>query len=355
MVGEGLRSLSRQKVKALTFAELPEGLLTRPTLVWQLRNDAAADQQFEVAYLTGGLKWRVDYVLKLRPADAAPAGELPQITDAADLVGYATVANDSGVTYENAQLKLLAGDVNLILPPPLQLGYSYGGSLNRLLDARPQFREKAFFEYHLYTLARRTTIRSAETKQIELISGSGLKLRRGYVYDRTVNPTAARVVSEFRNCEEDGLGKPLPKGVVRLYAPDPAGQQTYVAQTSIDHTPKDEKIRLPWGFAFDIACSARQVGGGRSGSDYYEKWQYSLRNHKDHDVTLSVIVRVPKSTYKAACARGGKGQPWHIREVGIVEIEVPVKANTAETVTFEYNHDYRHGGGLKSPHDDSES
>ncbi len=344
--GEGPRSLARKQIKAVALGELPEGLLTRPTLLWRLENRAAANQQFEVAYLTGGLKWRADYVLKLHPAAAAPGEQAGEITDTADLVGYATVSNDSGVSFENAQLKLLAGDVNLIRPEgPLWVHqdgssyYTYGRS-----ERARGFREKTFFEYHLYTLGRPTSLRSAETKQIELVSGSGLKLRRGYVYDPQVNPTAARVVSELMNSQANGLGRPLPKGVVRLYAPDPAGQETYVAQTTIDHTPKDEKLRLPWGFAFDIACSATQTGGGRSGSDYSQDWQYTLRNHKDHDVTIIVIVHVPPSTYTARC-----GHRWHVREVGLVEIEVPVKAGAAETADFSFGYNPLSGGGLKAP------
>ena len=215
------------------------------------------------------------------------------------------------------------------------------------------FKEKSFFEYHLYTLGRRTTIRSAETKQIELVSGSGMKLRRGYVYDRQVNATAARVVSELFNSEENGLGRPLPKGVVRLCAPGPDGLQSYVSQTNIDHTPKDEKLRFNWSYAFDIACSAKQIGyRRRSTYDHYEKWQYYLRNRKDHGVTITVIARVPASTYQGNCTRGGEDYPWHVRKVGWVEIDVPVKANSTTKVDFAYRYNYRTGGGLKSPHDE---
>jgi len=344
--GQGPRNISRRQIRSVAFARLPEGLLTRPTLLWQLQNNAAADQQFEVAYLTHGLSWRADYVLNLRPADVAPQGKPPEIIDAADLVGYATVTNNSGVTYDRAQLKLLAGDVNLIRPaPPFLKGIQSERLFVNSREARAQFQEKSFFEYHLYTLTRRTTLRSAETKQIKLVAGSGLKLRRGYVYDRNVNPTAARVVSELVNSEENGLGKPLPKGVVRLYAPDPAGAATYVAQTSIDHTPKDEKLRLPWGYAFDIACSAKQVSFSRADTDFHLGWLYELRNHKGHDVTITVIARVPKTTYRAEC-----NYPWHLRELGLAEIDVPVPANSAVKATFSYRYDTSRGGGLEPPH-----
>ncbi len=359
--GEGPRNISRKMVKAITFEKLPAGLLSKPTLMWQLKNAAAANQQFEVAYLTGGLTWRADYILKLRPAvhvkkraghlSDQPLKDKVSIIDTADIVGYATVTNNSGVTYENAQLKLLAGDVNLIKPEVNKWSFFDGSQLSGGESGGPQFKEKSFFEYHLYTLGRPTTIRSAETKQIELISGSGIRMKRGYVYDPTVNATAVRVVSEFKNSKDNGLGKPLPKGVIRLYAPDPTGVSTYVAKTSIDHTPKDEKIRLPWGFAFDIVCSVKQTDYKRRGYDRYHKWQYDLRNHKDYDVTITIIMRRPKTTHWAKCTKDGKDYPWHIREVGVWEVEVPVKANSAEKIIFEYRQNPQTGGGLKSPYD----
>jgi len=196
-------------------------------------------------------------------------------------------------------------------------------------------------------VTRPTTLRDAETKQLEMVSGSGLKLTRGYVYNPAVHKTAVRVVSELMNSEANGLGKPLPKGVVRLYAPDPTGVQTYVSKTTIDHTPKDEKLRLPWGYAFDIACSARDVDYRRRGNDHSRTWVGQIRNHKDHDVNVTVQLRVPKSTYRGEC----KDFPWHVRQVGLVEIDVPVRADQAADVTFAYKWNPRSGGGLTSPHD----
>jgi hypothetical protein len=206
--------------------------------------------------------------------------------------------------------------------------------------------EKSFFEYHLYTLTRPTTIADKETKQLEMVSGAGLGMRRSYVYDPTANPTAALVVSEMENTEANGLGKPLPKGVVRLYAPDPDGVQTYVAQTGIDHTPVKEKLRLPWGHAFDIACSWRETDAKHAGYDHHITAECSLRNHKDHPVTVTVIVHVPPGTYQAECKL-----PWHVREVGLVEVTADIPAGTETKFTFSYKFNNLSGGGLKSPHD----
>ncbi len=358
--GKGPRNVERAEVKAISFEKLPEGLLTRPTLLWKLENRAAARQKFEVAYLTYGVNWRADYVLKLHVAEGKVAREgpreLPVIFDTADIVGYATVMNHSGVTYEDAQLKLMAGDVNLIKPNWVRQrgwGWAQNDPLSVSNAAVPQFQEKSFFEYHLYTLGRPTTIRSNETKQIELLSGSGLKLKRGYVYDPLRgHKTAVRVVSELMNSKENNLGKPLPKGVVRLYAPDPEGVQTYVSQTTIDHTPKDEKIRLRWGFAFDIVGAFKQTHYRKSGNGRQVTWrQYQLRNHKDYDVKITIVAHVPKSTYKANCKIAKKDYPWHVRQVGLVEIDVPVKSNESVTVTFRHSYNNLSGGGLTSPYD----
>ncbi|MDP6633358.1 MAG: zf-HC2 domain-containing protein [Phycisphaerae bacterium] len=349
-----VRNIERAHVRSIAFAKLPTGLLTRPTLVWGLENRAAARQRFEVAYLTHGLNWRADYVLKLKPAVIAENEKAKSgIVDTADLVGYATITNNSGVTYENAQLKLMAGDVNLIPPETLVEfdSYSFSGfKLDGEKLGKLGFKEKSFFEYHLYTLGRATTIADAETKQIELLSGGGIKLNRGYVYDRRANATAARVVSEFKNSKENGLGKPLPKGAVRLYAPDGEGVDSYVARVDIDHTPVNEKVRLMWGHAFDIVCSSKQTKFSRRGPDRHETWEYQIRNHKEYDVTVTIIAHVPRSTYKADC-----NYPWRVRQVGMVEIDAPIKANTAVTATFSYSYNNVSGGGLTSPHGDKDN
>jgi hypothetical protein len=268
----------------------------------------------------------------------------------------------------------MAGDVHLVQEDEPA---NNDGAVDLKLGGLPRkpggggFEEKSFFEYHLYTLDHQTTLANAETKQIELVSGEGIRMSRAYVYDRTDNPAAARVVSEFKNSKENGLGKPLPKGVISLYAPDPSGEETYAGQTSIDHTPKDEKVRLPWGYAFDIACSATQTSVPVRGPSGSQTWRYKLDNHKDYDVTVTVVVRLPRTATTGDCtlagaggAAGGAGpataaapaapgakHPWHVREVGIVEIDVPVKAKAAASADFSFSYDNQRGGGLKSPWD----
>ncbi|MFB3892461.1 MAG: zf-HC2 domain-containing protein [Phycisphaerae bacterium] len=394
----GPQTIARKEINMISFEKLPDGLLSKPTLVWDLKNAAAARQQFEVAYMTYGLKWRADYVLKLRVGGKEKArgerqeaegktqegtgggdpgsstrksairnpertvGPQSAIFDSADLVGYATVANHSGVTYQDATLKLLAGDVNLIKPDRTRWLEKELKELRDEADKKQaeQFQEKSFFEYHLYTLGRPTTIADREVKQIELVSGDGLAMRRTYIYDPNVNGTAARVVSELANTETNHLGKALPKGMVRLYAPDPEGVDTFVANTEIDHTPKGEKLRLPWGFAFDIACSYKQTNYTRSGPAYGLSGRYALRNAKDYGVNVTAVIHYPitvsemtvtatELTPDGKPAKPAKSIPWHKREVGWAEVELPLAAGAAVQVDFTYRGNDRQGGGLMAP------
>jgi hypothetical protein len=370
--GQGPRTIEPREIKAIMAEKLPQGLLTRPTLVWQVQAAAALQQQFEVAYLTHGLSWRADYMLKLRagkgerrapgaandtaansaavaPGAVAPGGD---IFDTADIVGYATVENNSGTTFEDAQLKLMAGDVHMVADgddvpwyEPLLYPRDW-----REKHGKSEFAEKSFFEYHLYTLGRPATLKNAETKQIELLSADGVKMRRIYIFDFNLNATAPAVASELVNSKANSMGMPLPKGMVRLYAPDPDGQDQFVAATPIDHTPADEKIRFVWGHAFDIACNARETRRNVSGAQYDATWQYDIRNHKDYDVKVTVVVHVPATASKGSCKFNGKDYAsWTVLEVGRVEIEVPVKANEAGKVEFSFESNGHSGGGLKPP------
>jgi hypothetical protein len=381
--GQGPRTIEPREIKAILAEKLPQGLLTRPTLVWQVQAAAAVQQQFEVAYLTHGLSWRADYMLKLRPGkserpgstgfpargsqESQPGKAVPpdesqpgkavlpgDIFDTADIVGYATVANNSGTTFEDAQLKLMAGDVHMVQPESLIQDQKV--FLDRH-EAKPGsdkgFEEKSFFEYHLYTLGRPATLKNSETKQIELLSADGVKMRRIYIYDPGLNATTApAVASELVNSKANSMGMPLPKGMVRLYAPDPDGQDQFVAATPIDHTPADEKIRFVWGHAFDIVCSDKDtlVNFSGGGAPYGMIRQYDIRNHKDYDVKVTVVVHVPATASKGSCKVNGKDYAsWTVPEVGRVEVEVPVKANEAGKVEFSFEANSASGGGLKPP------
>ena len=207
--------------------------------------------------------------------------------------------------------------------------------------------EKSFFEYHLYTLTRPTTIRDAETKQIEMVSGAGIRLRRAYVYDPPAEPHGRPRGQRVQELPSERPGQAAAQGRHPPVRPGPrrAGDATYRRWISTTR-PSDESIRLPWGYAFDIGCSATQTNQRSSGDTQDLTWTYEVRNHKPYDVAVTVIVHVPPSTMRAQCATA-----WHVRDTQTVEIPLAVQAGGTQTVTFEYVYNPVNGGGLKSPYD----
>lgn len=267
-------------VVALKVGERPQGLLTRPTLAWQLRTDRAGRNDMVLSYLTGGMSWRADYVAVL----TGPA--------TLSLSAWVTVTNESGIAYPDADLKLMAGDVHRVEDVPHRLGYlveNGNGMAAYYHFAVPEFVEKAFSEYHLYTLQGRTTLKDKQTKQIKLLSADGVSYARKYVFDSNDRHRQARVEVEFTNAKENKLGMPLPKGLVRVQQADPDGELQQVAQDGIDHTPKDEKVTLAAGYAFDVVGERRQIDLRRLGRVTSTRYEIVLHNHKAEPA--EVIVR----------------------------------------------------------------
>ncbi len=277
----------------IIFPGMPENLISRPTLVWLLENRLSSVQTVEASYLTNGINWRADYVITLNAKD-----------DRADLSGWVTIDNKSGATYRNAMLKLVAGDVNRVKD---EQEYNY--RLMRLAEtaASPakQFRQEEFFEYHIYTLERASTVKDNQTKQISLVSAGSIPAKKEFIlrgadyyytarYNEPVSNEKVNVFVEIQNRKDHNLGMPLPKGTVRVYKQDSGGSLQFVGEDSIDHTPKDEKLRLKLGNAFDVAAERRQTDWKKLASDTYEAgFEISLRNHKKEDITVKVIEPVP--------------------------------------------------------------
>ena len=274
---------------------LPENLVSKPTLMWLLRSARAATQRVEASYLTGGISWKSDYVMVINPADTR-----------ADLTGWVTIDNKSGSTYSNAALKLVAGDINRAVDRRRD---------GRLMEmaakvasvelADRDFKSEGFFEYHLYTLDGRTTIKDNQTKQLALMAASEVPVDKHFIYYgaadyyRTqhgvpVSNQKVGVYLELKNSKENRLGQPLPKGKVRVYKADTSGSQQLIGEDWIDHTPKDEKIRIKMGEAFDVVGQRTQKDWKRIVSNLYEvEWEITLRNHKQEAVTVEVIEPMP--------------------------------------------------------------
>jgi hypothetical protein len=278
----------------VVLPELPQGLFSRPTLVWML-DSGAREHTIEASYLTSGMGWKADYVLVLSKDDRQ-----------VDVSGWVTIDNRSGATYRDASVKLVAGDVHRA---PTKREMMTAADELRLRTGRaapPQFEEEAFFEYHLYTLQRKSTIKDNQTKQISLLEAPNVSIEKTYVFQPRSSywfapmpgpdkETKVGVFLNLENSKEKGMGMPLPKGVVRVYKKDADESLQFLGEDAIDHTPEDERIRVKVGDAFDIVGERVQTDYSvlSSGELYESSYKITLRNHKEEDVTIQVVETVP--------------------------------------------------------------
>lgn len=311
----------------IAFPEVPDNLIAQPTLVW-LAESGAPQQRLEVSYLTGGLNWKADYVMVLGEKD-----------DRAGLTGWVTLTNNSGASYQDAELKLVAGDVQRVSERDLRQAMGRAAAA-QALDEK-EFMEQAFFEYHMYTLARPATVLQNEQKQVTLLEASGFGVRKKFIFQgaahyfrgshgEVVSNQKVGVFLEFDNAERNGLGMPLPAGVVRVYKEDGSGAQQFIGEDRIDHTPRDERLRIRLGDAFDVVGDRRQMrwtalGGCRSESD----WALELRNHKDEAIRVDVLEpaggdwEVLRSSHRAERV-----------DAHTLRFDVPVAARGATQLTY---------------------
>jgi hypothetical protein len=298
-----IESLPAAQLARLAFQAVPGNLRDRPTLVIRLAAAKAGEQVLELSYLTSGLGWKADYVAELSPKD-----------DRLDLNGWVTLTNQSGTTYRDARLQLVAGDVNRVQD---ELRRSEPAMAKMAMaTAAPRMAEEALFEYHLYSLDRLTTIAENQTKQVALLSAAHVPatkeflLRGADTYYRSSfgeigQKMKVGVFVEFTNKGHD-LGIPLPRGTIRVYKKDASGNAQFVGEDRIDHTPKNETVRLKLGDAFDITADKRQtdyqkIGGGStiSGSASRYKnvnemaFELVLKNAKPEAVTVTVMEPIP--------------------------------------------------------------
>jgi len=279
-------------IAEMRFPDLPKNLVATPTLMWDLDSSEAAAQTVEASYLTNGMNWRADYVLLINADDTK-----------GDLQGWITLTNGSGSSFDEARLQLVAGDVNRVTETR---DYQLAGAMARKeATSESQFQEQGFFEYHLYTLQRPTTIRDNETKQVSLLEAAGFSVNKEFVlngqhyyYTGYNSPGQAikekvGVYMQFRNSQQNKLGMALPAGTVRLYKKDDQGNQQFIGEDKIDHTPKDEDVRVKVGDAFDIVAERKQTDFKvlASGHVYEYAYEIKIRNHKDGPV--NVIVNEP--------------------------------------------------------------
>ncbi len=280
----------------IVYRDIPPSLRDRPTLVLALDSAAAGERELELSYLSGGLSWEADYVGELTPDETG-----------LDLTGWVTLTNQSGTSYHQAKLQLVAGEVNIAEQP--QADMMMMEAMPRAAAA-PQMREESLFEYHLYTLQRPTTIADNQTKQVSLLDAPGVIVGKELLIHG--NPSSYRsargqltealdvsVFVHLTNDEASNLGMPLPAGTVRIYKRDTDGNAQFIGEDRIDHTPKNETVRLKLGESFDVTAERKQTAfDKRSGTG---PWQYEfdsayevrVRNAKPEPQAVTIQERVP--------------------------------------------------------------
>lgn len=274
------------------FPEMPDNLIAEPTLLWRL-DTPGGRQRVEVSYLTQSMNWKSDYVMVLNEND-----------DEGALTGWVTLTNQSGTSYENARLQLVAGDVQRVANQVPQAMYRERMMADAVQEMGGGFTEDAFFEYHLYTLGRPTDLANNEQKQVTLLESDGFGVEKRLVfqgasyyyrgqYGQVAQDQKVGVFLDFENSEENGLGMPLPKGTVRVYKRDHTGAQQFIGEDLIDHTPRDEELRIKMGEAFDVVGDRRQMDYTVISNCVSEStWRVDLRNHKEEDVEVTLIEPV---------------------------------------------------------------
>jgi hypothetical protein len=312
------------------FPDLPGNLYSRPTLVWTLENRGADAQRVEASYLTGNMNWSADYVLTVGRDEKS-----------ADLDGWVTLVNNSGASYANTKLQLVAGEVHRT---EQEVRAENSALMGRAAAAQPlpQFSQEGFSEYHLYTLERRTSIQNNESKQINLLTGTAIPVEKylsvegqQYFYRNPQGignavPQPVKVYYRFKNDQKSNLGMPLPAGTVRVYQSDSRGGTQFAGEDRINHTPKDEMVRIYTGNAFDVVCERKQMDYKKLASNLYEmEYQIALRNHKDGPVTVEVREpvggdwEVVNSNFK-----------WEKLDASTIGFSIPVEKDGTATLDY---------------------
>ncbi|ACF12891.1 conserved hypothetical protein [Chloroherpeton thalassium ATCC 35110] len=299
----------------LSVEALPDGLITKPTLVWLVNSKKSGKENLEVSYKTYGIRWHAEYVALLNPND-----------EQMELKAWVSVENNSGASYPNAKLKLVAGDVNQVSTQPV-LAKAERATFGAAVADEAQFQENSFFEYHIYTLERPATLMENEVKQISLFEADGVRVKKKYLY-RGGNSKVS-VAIEFQNDKSSGLGQPMPKGTVRVMKSD--GQSLeFIGEDELDHTPLKEKVNLKIGDAFDVVAEEVRENYKRISQSVNEQtYKVTLKNRKKENISVEVERYL--------------GLNWEIldsslkyekKDASRVVFDVPVKSDSETVLKF---------------------
>ncbi len=311
----GVTILQQKEITRTQLSKLPEGLMTTPTLVWLVDAKQSGKKKCELSYLTDGISWHAEYV------GIITNGSM-------DFSGWVTIDNKSGAIYKNAKLKVVAGEVHRVKERIVSEATPVvGAKYARRTNAAPRFEERTFFEYHIYDLRGTTTVKDNQEKQIRFVDPTQVKTKKIYIYEGGKN---AKVKLEFRNSKEAGLGIPLPMGKVRVYKEDIDKSLVFVGEDEIKHIPRNEKVRLYIGDAFDV-IGERKVVNRRKITDRVneEDIEIELRNHKKEEITVKVVERVHgyweirKSSHK-----------YEKKDANKIEFNIKVSENKKVKLTY---------------------
>jgi hypothetical protein len=311
------------------FPSLGNDNVLKPTLNWKLNSAASGKIDAEVAYLSRGFTWEASYNLVA-----------PEKGDTVDIVGWVTMNNQSGMLFNDAKIKLMAGDVHRVeenVPIPFTAA-AKGRAMMAVADA--VVTEKSFDEFHLYTLGNPVTLRDKETKQVEFVRATGVKAERIYVYEgaghyrRGVSAHGkVQVYREFKNSEANKLGLALPKGKLRFYSQDADRQLEFVGENQIDHTPKDEVIRVLTGNSFDLAGERRMTNSTEDGSNRVatQSFEVKVRNHKKEAVEIRVVEH---ANHGGTWTLTAQSQSHEKKDAMSFEFRVPLKPDEEKVITY---------------------
>jgi hypothetical protein len=326
------------------FPSLGDNTILKPRLVWKIQTPQAIKSQAELAYITGGLTWQASYNIVA-----------PEKGDTLEIIGWITMQNQSGRDFENAKIKLLAGDVNKIAPPER-------GNLTRMAVAAmamsaPEVTEKPFDEFHLYSLPRPATLLNQETKQVEFLRASAVQSETIYTYDgadianwQSIDPAFRRaneefgtqsstkiaITREFKNTKQNNLGIPLPQGRIRFYRAD-GDTLEFTGENELDHTPADELIKIHTGDAFDLIGERKRTDFrvDTANNSATETFEITLRNRKKNPVTIRVIEHLYRSANWKISA---SSDPFTKTQSYQIQFLIPVKPGEERKITYTVNY-----------------
>lgn len=309
-------------IQSVEYPSLPEGLITRPTLAWVVNNTSdVTEHDTIITYLTGGLSWKADYVAVVGPND-----------DVMNLMGWITLTNESGTTYKQARVKLIAGDVNRVYDAvPVAARAMTEKVMYAMADAPVEERE--FGDYHLYQLPYATTLKQSQVKQVEFMTANDVKVKKLLVFDGDRTGTKVASMLEFWNKTGDGLGMPLPRGIIRVSKTDVDGSLEFAGEDSIDHTPIDEKLRIMLGYAFDVVGERTQTSARRISDRVREEtWQVEVRNRKNAPADVLIIERMYGGTSWELTNVSTKN--YNKLDATTLEFPIQIEANSTAKITY---------------------